>query len=135
MAIVKKVAYMKNISKTERLGLKNYLFICRVDESQLFYFIKKEMIYMKLENYQDLIDICIKAKECNRDIALELTVPGQEGTEIIIVKNSNIDYKLDYYLTNYNENLELNRCKEIKLLNAEIVMWGTMLAGYKIDFK
>ena len=90
---------------------------------------------MKLENYQDLIDICIKAKECNRDIALELTVPGQEETEIIIVKNSNIDYKLDYYLTNYNENLELNRCKEIKLLNAEIVMWGTMLAGYKIDFK
>ena len=90
---------------------------------------------MKIENYQDLIDICIKAKECNRDIALELTVPGQEETEIIIVKNSNIDYKLDYYLTNYNENLELNRCKEIKLLNAEIVMWGTMLAGYKIDFK
>ena len=90
---------------------------------------------MKLENYQDLIDVCIKAKECNRDIALELTVPGQEGTEIIIVKNSNIDYKLDYYLTNYNENLELNRCKEIKLLNAEIVMWGIMLAGYKIDFK
>lgn len=90
---------------------------------------------MKLENYQDLIDICIKAKECNRDIALELTVPGQEATEIIIVKNPNIDYKLDYYLTNYNENLELNRCKEIKLLNAEIVMWGTMLAGYKIEFK
>ena len=90
---------------------------------------------MELKNYQDLIDICIKAKECNRDIALELTVPGQEETEIIIVKNSNIDYKLDYYLTNYNENLELNRCKEIKLLNAEIVMWGTMLAGYKIDFK
>lgn len=90
---------------------------------------------MKLEKFQDLIDVCIKAKECNRDVALELTVPGQEETEIIIVKVSNIDYKLDYYCKNYNENLELNRCKDIKILSAEIVMWGTMLATYKINFK
>lgn len=90
---------------------------------------------MKLEKFQDLIDICIKAKECNRDVALELTVPGQAETEIIIVKVSNIDYKLDYYCKNYNENLELNRCKDIKILSAEIVMWGTMLATYKINFK
>ena len=90
---------------------------------------------MKLEKFQDLIDVCIKAKECNRDVALELTVPGQEETEIIIVKVSNIDYKLDYYCKNYNENLELNRCKDIKILSAEIVMWGTMLATYKIHFK
>ena len=41
---------------------------------------------MKLNKFQDLIDISIKAKECNRDIALELTVPGQEATEIIIIK-------------------------------------------------
>lgn len=90
---------------------------------------------MKINKFQDLIDICIKAKECNRDVALELTVPNQEETEIIIIKNSNIDYKLDYYCKNYNENLELNRCKDIKILNAEIVMWGSMLATYKINFK
>ena len=90
---------------------------------------------MKINKFQDLIDICIKAKECNKDIALELTVPNQEETEIIIIKNSNIDYKLDYYCKNYNENLELNRCKDIKILNAEIIMWGTMLATYKINFK
>lgn len=89
---------------------------------------------MKIKKFQDLIDICIKAKECNRDVALELTVPNQEETEIIIIKNSNIDYKLDYYCKNYNENLELNRCKDIKILNAEIVMWGSMLATYKINF-
>lgn len=90
---------------------------------------------MKINKFQDLIDICVKAKECNRDIALELTVPNQEETEMIIIKNSNIDYKLDYYCKNYNENLELNRCKDIKILNAEIIMWGTMLDTYKINFK
>ena len=89
---------------------------------------------MKLEKFQNLIDICVKAKECNRDVALELTVPGQKETEIIIVKNSNIDYKLDYYCKNYNNNLELNRCKEIKILNAEIVMWKPMLSTYRINF-
>lgn len=86
-------------------------------------------------NRQNLIDVFIKAKECNRDVALELTVPGQKETEIIIVKVSNLDYKLDYYISNYNEDLELNRCKDIRILNAEIVMWGSMLALYKMNFK
>ena len=90
---------------------------------------------MKIDKFQDLIDISIKAKECNRDIALELTVPGQKETEIIIVKNENIDYKMDYYCKNYNENLELNRCKEVKILSAEIVMWDTMLLMFKNNYK
>lgn len=89
----------------------------------------------KLNKFQDLIDIFVKAKECNRDVALELTVPGQKETEIIIVKVSNIDYKLDYYCKNYNENLELNRCKDIRIIKATIVMWDTMLCDYKIKFK
>lgn len=86
---------------------------------------------MKINKFQDLIDISIKAKECNRDIALELTVPGQKATEIIIVKNENIDYKMDYYCKNYNENLELNRCKDVKILSAEIIMYDTMFLLYK----
>ena len=90
---------------------------------------------MKIDKFQDLIDISIRAKECNRDIALELTVPGQKETEIIIVKNENIDYKMDYYCKNYNENLELNRCKEVKILSAEIVMWDTMLLMFKNNYK
>lgn len=90
---------------------------------------------MKIKKFQDLIDIGLKAKECNRDIALELTVPNQQDTEIIIIKNNNIDYKLDYYCKNYNERLELNRCKDIKILKAEIIMWETMLYTYKINFK
>jgi hypothetical protein len=57
-----------------------------------------------------------KAKYDNKDIALELTVPTREATEIIIVKNANLDYKLNYYKESYNENLELKRCTEIKIL-------------------
>ena len=90
---------------------------------------------MKIDKFQDLIDISIKAKECNRDIALELSVPEQIASEIIVVKNENIDYKMDYYCKNYNENLELNRCKEVKILSAEIIMYDTMLLLYKQKFK
>ena len=64
------------------------------------------------------------AKENKKDIAIELTVPTREDTEIIIVKFGNLDYKLDYYLKNYNDNLELNRCAEVKILSAELVEWG-----------
>ena len=88
----------------------------------------------EFNKFQDLIDIAIKAKECNRDIALELTVPGREKTEIIIVKNENIDYKLDYYCKNYNENLELNRCKDIKIKGGAIVLWDAMYLMFKNNF-
>lgn len=83
---------------------------------------------------QDLIDLGIKAKECNRDLYIELTVPTREQTEIIIIKNDNIDYKLDYYCKNYTEDLELNRCKDIKIINAGLIMWDSALTTYKINF-
>lgn len=41
----------------------------------------------EIKKFQDLIDISIKAKECNRDIAVELTLPDREQTEIIIIVN------------------------------------------------
>ena len=90
---------------------------------------------MEIHSFKDLTDLAIKDKECNRDIALELTVPERNATEIIIVKNENIDYKMDYYCKNYNEKLELNRCKEVKILSAEIIMYDTMLLLYKQKFK
>jgi len=61
------------------------------------------------------------AKEEKRDVAIELTVPTRNATEIIIVKNDNLDYKLDYYLNNYDDNLILKRCAEIKILNAKVI--------------
>ena len=64
-----------------------------------------------------------EARNTNKDIAVELTVPTRTATEIIIVKNDNIDYKLNYYLDNYNDNLELSRFTEIKILNVYLVNW------------
>lgn len=64
-----------------------------------------------------LISLFEKAKYDSLDIALELTVPTCEDTEIIIVKNANLDYKLNYYKESYNENLELKRFPEIKILS------------------
>lgn len=63
------------------------------------------------------------AKEQGKDIAIELTVPTRTATEIIIVKNDNLDYKLDYYKQAYNKNLELERCKDIKILSVRIIKW------------
>lgn len=76
---------------------------------------------MNKEKLKDIFEI---ARENKKDIAIELTVPTRQDTEIIIVKFGNLDYKLDYYLKNYNDNLELNRCAEVKILSAELVEWG-----------
>ena len=75
-------------------------------------------------NKEKLKEIFEVAKENKKDIAIELTVPTRQDTEIIIVKFGNLDYKLDYYLKNYNDNLELNRCAEVKILSVELVEWG-----------
>ena len=63
------------------------------------------------------------AKHTHFDVVVEVTVPTREATELIIVRNSNLDYKLEYYLNNYNENLELNRCNEVKIVSAEPIKW------------
>lgn len=69
-------------------------------------------------NKEELKEIFKEAKEGFVDVILELTVPGRKKPEYIIVLNDNLDYKLKYYLENYNDNLELIRCPEIKILRA-----------------
>lgn len=76
---------------------------------------------MNKEQLQKMFD---KAREENKDVALELTVPTRTATEIIIVKNGNLDYKLDYYMKNYNDNLELERCTDVKILSAYPIDWN-----------
>lgn len=70
-------------------------------------------------NIKELESKFLNAQDNGLDIALELTVPGREATEIIIVKHANLQYKLDYYKNNYTEDLVLHRCTDIKILNAE----------------
>lgn len=61
------------------------------------------------------------AKETDRDVILELTVPTRDAFEYIVVLNENLDYKLNYYMENYNDNLELTRFTDIKVLGAYVV--------------
>lgn len=68
----------------------------------------------------ELVQIFNEAKEKRKDIALELTVPGRTETEIIIVKRKNLQYKLSYYISAYNDNLELLRCTDIKIINMKM---------------
>lgn len=73
------------------------------------------------ENKMKLLETSFEeAKSKNLDVALELTVPTCEATEIIVVKNANLDYKLNYYKESYNEDLELKRFTEIKILNIKV---------------
>ena len=72
-------------------------------------------------NKKTLIEKFKLAKDNGFGIAIELSVPTRQDSEIIITKNSNLDYKLDYYLNNYNDNLELERCKDVKILSVKTV--------------
>lgn len=73
---------------------------------------------MKLEQLSKLF---LKAKLEGKDLAIELTVPTRQETEVIIVKHDNLDYKLEYYRNNYTEDLILKRCEDIKILNAKVI--------------
>lgn len=80
-----------------------------------------------------LISLFEKAKYDSLDIALELTVPTCEDTEIIIVKNANLDYKLNYYKESYNESLELKRFPEIKILSIKEGNFSNIIQDRKVD--
>lgn len=71
----------------------------------------------------ELEKIFAEAKENNKDVAVEITLPLRRENEVIIVKNDNLDYKLMYYINNYTEDLELVRCREIKIISAKIIKW------------
>lgn len=72
-------------------------------------------------NQNKLGKIFLKAKSEQKDVALELTVPGRKATEVIIVKYSNLNYKLGYYQNNYTEDLVLKKCADIKIINAKVI--------------
>lgn len=63
----------------------------------------------------------MKAKLEGKDVAVEITVPTKKATEVIIVRNPNLDYKLEYYKNNYTEKLVLNKCDKIKILDAKVI--------------
>lgn len=78
---------------------------------------------MKKEN---LISIFDTAKLCKNDIAVEVTIPGQETTEVIVNRYENLDNKLEFYKKAYDENCVHCMNKEVKIVDAWCVNFFNM---------
>ena len=78
---------------------------------------------MKKEN---LINIFDTTKETGQDIAVEVTIPGQTTTEVIINRNENLDNKLEFYKKAYDENCVHCMNKEVRIVNAWCVNFFKM---------
>lgn len=76
---------------------------------------------MLLANMTDLRSAFKTAKDNNKDLAIEITLPGRKATEVIIVKNKNLDYKLNYYQESYTEDLTLKGVGDIRMLQAKTI--------------
>lgn len=76
---------------------------------------------------QDLFSMGELAKERNLCLAVEVTIPGQEETEIIINRPSSIDNKVRYYMEMYNDDLTSKRNKDIKIVQISAVDAEDML--------
>ena len=77
--------------------------------------------------YEDLKNMADLAKKKNLCLAVEVTIPGQEETEIIINRPSSIDNKLKYYLGVYDEHLAHRMNSAIKMVQISAVDVEEML--------
>lgn len=75
---------------------------------------------------QSLISVFDTAKECKNDIAVEITIPGQETTEVIVNRYENLDNKLEFYKKAYDENCVHCMNKEIRIVDAWCVNFFKM---------
>ena len=67
---------------------------------------------------EGLISVFDTAKLTKMDIAVEVTIPGQETTEVIINRNENLDNKLEFYKKAYDEHCVHCMNKEVRIVNA-----------------
>ncbi len=78
---------------------------------------------MKKEN---LISIFDTAKETKMDIAIEVTIPGQETTEVIVNRYENLDNKLEFYKKAYDDACIHCMNKEVRIVDAWCVNFFEM---------
>ena len=77
-------------------------------------------------NKENLISIFDTAKLTKMDIAVEVTIPGQETTEVIVNRYENLDNTLEFYKKAYDENCVHCMNKEVKIVNAWCVNFFPM---------
>lgn len=82
---------------------------------------------------QELINVFNKAKESGKDIGVEVTIPGQDTTEIIINRNENIDNKLEFYKKAYDDNCVHCMNNQVKIINAFAIGFFTRENNSKLD--
>lgn len=68
----------------------------------------------------DLIKALETAKEQELDIAIEVTVEGQESTELIMNRNASIENKLAYYKEAYNEDLTHKNNANVRIVGVSM---------------
>lgn len=78
---------------------------------------------MKREN---LISIFDTAKLTKMDIAVEVTIPGQDTTEVIINRAKNLENKLAFYTKAYDEDCVHCMNKEVRIVDAWCVNFFEM---------
>ena len=67
---------------------------------------------------EDLEKVFEEARENKCCICVEITIPGQEDTELIINKYESLDNKLQYYKQTYDEKLINKKRNDIRIVSA-----------------
>lgn len=71
-------------------------------------------------NRDAVIAIMNEAKRLYLDAVIELTIPNQEDTELIVVSPRSVDSKIDYYLNTYDaDGVHMNN-SQIRMVGAGI---------------
>lgn len=70
---------------------------------------------MKKENLMSIFDTAILMEN---DIAVEITVPGQKTTDVIVTRKENLENKLEFYKKAYDENGVHCMNSEVKIVDA-----------------
>lgn len=65
-----------------------------------------------------LIHIFDTAKETGMDIAVEITIPGQQTSEVIVNRHENLDNKLEFYKKAYDDDGVHCMNKDVKIIDA-----------------
>lgn len=68
---------------------------------------------------KELIETILEAIETKAEyFGVRVETKGMPRYDIVINKYENLDYKIEYYINNYNEDLELKTCPDIKITRA-----------------
>lgn len=71
-----------------------------------------------LTNKVDLINYFHRCIEHHTTVALFITIPGCSKPELIINQRENFEFKLDYYLSTYDDKLEHKHAPGVKIIGA-----------------